>query len=289
MTERKTRERGFQVKETGLELIEQKMREQNIGSYEQLADQSRLSVDTVKRIFNRQWGKNPQKNTVQAIARVLNLDPSDLVEGWHKVPQPKKSVPPQDIDWREICTNLLDEEAQRRQATGYGIGHEVDIYVPLGLVKPKQQPRRSGENPDSTQGMQQYQLQGENEIEKRYAYQDFLDRVIAKADKNLAIIGEPGAGKSTWLQQIVQYLRGIPPTPLTEGGLWLGFPIWIPLANLGDFTLEEYLLNRWLKDAFSLLEPTTAQKQALVALFNSGKVWLLLDGVDEMKTANPGK
>ncbi|WP_354635317.1 HEAT repeat domain-containing protein [Planktothricoides raciborskii] len=180
------------------------------------------------------------------------------------------------IDWREICTNLLNEEAQRRQATGYGMGHEVDIYVPLGLVKPKQQPRRSGENPDSTQGMQQYQLQGENEIEKRYAYQDFLDRVIAKADKNLAIIGEPGAGKSTWLQQIVQYLstREV-------------FLIWIPLANLGDFTLEEYLLNRWLKDAFSLLEPTTAQKQALVDLFNSGKVWLLLDGVDEMKTANP--
>lgn len=114
--------------------------------------------------------------------------------------------PPQTLDWRQICQNLLDEEAQRRQATGYGIGHEVNIYVPLGLVKPKQQPRREAANPeDAALGMQQYQLE-QAEIEKRYEHEAFLKEVIGTKGKNLAIIGEPGAGKTTWLTQIARYL-----------------------------------------------------------------------------------
>ncbi|MEC4853764.1 MAG: NACHT domain-containing protein, partial [Jaaginema sp. PMC 1079.18] len=184
--------------------------------------------------------------------------------------------PPQTLDWRQICQNLLDEEAQRRQATGYGIGHEVNIYVPLGLVKPKQQPRREAANlEDAALGMQQYQLE-KAEIEKRYEHEAFLQEVIGTKGKNLAIIGEPGAGKTTWLTQIACYLSKSD-----------SITIWIPLANLGGLSLEEYLQEKWLKDALDNgLEPTKPQKQALAELFKSGKVWLLLDGVDEMKTVN---
>ncbi len=69
-----------------------------------------------------------------------------------------------------------------------------------------------------------------------------------------------------------------------------GFPICIPLASLGGKTLEDYLLQNWLEDALPFISPdvfevTPALEKKLKELFNSGKVWLLLDGVDELRLA----
>ena len=161
--------------------------------------------------FDLEWENHRPKKSKQQEKMLRETVAETADETADKARTPEDQAP----NWHEICTNLLDEEAQRRQATGYGMGHEVNIYVPLGLVKPKQQARRGAEDADSREGMQQYQLQGEKEIEKSYAHQEFLDQVIAKADKNadknLAIIGEPGAGKTTWLQQIVRYLTSNSP------------------------------------------------------------------------------
>ncbi|MEP0751959.1 HEAT repeat domain-containing protein [Trichocoleus sp. Lan] len=166
----------------------------------------------------------------------------------------------------------------RRQATGAGLGHEVGIYVPLGLVKPTTQPRRGEEScPSPSEGSSQYQL-NEKEIEKRFEADAFLREVIEAGEgKTIAIIGEPGAGKSTWLEQIARHLKD------SENVSRL--PICIQLGSLDGKTLEEYLLQVWLKEALSLQGMVlSAQMQTeLMQLFNSHQVWLLLDGVDEIR------
>jgi HEAT repeat protein len=171
-----------------------------------------------------------------------------------------------------------EKQKFRQQITGRGLGHEVNVYVPLGLVKPKEQPRRGEDfQPSAERGMQQYELT-EKEIEQEYRHEEFLQQVIEGKDKNLAIVGEPGAGKSTWLEEIALYVDN--PEK--------GFPICIPLASLAEKTLEEYLFQNWLEDALPFISPdavevTPALEKKLKEFFNSGKVWLLLDGVDEMR------
>jgi len=185
------------------------------------------------------------------------------------------------INWREICGKVLAQQREkqnfRRAITGRHLGHEAkNVYVKLGLVKPKEQPSRGDEfQPSANQGTLQYQLT-EKEIEQEYQYEEFLQQVIAGKEKNFTIVGEPGAGKSTWLEQIALYVDNSNK----------GFPICISLASLGGKTLEEYLFQIWLKNALLISQCdvgiTSAQKK-LEELFKSGKVWLLLDGVDEMR------
>jgi predicted NACHT family NTPase len=183
------------------------------------------------------------------------------------------------INWHHVCRKMLEKQREtlRRSITGRHLGHEAkNVYVKLGLVKPKEQPRRGDEfQPSADRGTLQYQLT-EKEIEQEYQYDEFLEQVIEGKEKNLTIVGEPGAGKSTWLEQIALYIDNSNK----------GFPICISLASLGGKTLEEYLFQIWLKNALLISQCdvgiTSAQKK-LEELFKSGKVWLLLDGVDEMR------
>lgn len=164
------------------------------------------------------------------------------------------SATDKDIDWHHVCREMLKDQREkqkfRRSITGRELGHEVNVYVPLGLVKPKEQ---------------------------QYKYNEFLQQVIEGQDKNLTITGEPGSGKSTWLDEIALYLDKLKKS----------FPICIPLESLRGKTLKDYLLQNWLEDARrfistdALIATPTLDKK-LERLFTTGKVWLLLDGVDEM-------
>ncbi|MBE9188742.1 NACHT domain-containing protein, partial [Microcoleus sp. LEGE 07076] len=95
--------------------------------------------------------------------------------------------------------------------------------------------------------------------------------------KRIGIIGEPGAGKTTLLQKIADWV-------LAETEV---VPIWVSLADLGKFSLEDYLLQKWLKVALNVADVTLEMRQDLVTLFNNHQVWLLLDGADEMSAGNP--
>ncbi|MEQ8959625.1 MAG: NACHT domain-containing protein [Coleofasciculus sp. C2-GNP5-27] len=90
--------------------------------------------------------------------------------------------------------------------------------------------------------------------------------------KQIALIGEPGAGKTTLLQAIAFWL-------LEKN---LGLPIWINLADLSGKDIGRYLLEVWLNQA---IPPTRLNQQIrddLVKQIEQGRVWLLLDGVDEI-------
>jgi len=113
---------------------------------------------------------------------------------------------------------------------------------------------------------------------QKLEYEEFLATVLKASQSNkIAIIGEPGAGKTTLLQRIAFWILDN-----TDG-----LPIWIPLGNLPTPApkLKEYLLNNWLEDA--ILNVTPKIRAEFEGLLATGKVWLLLDGVDEM-VANSG-
>ena len=193
--------------------------------------------------------------------------------------QPEPQPETLQINWPEVCQKMLQKQQEqqrlRRQITE--LKHEIEIFVQLGLIQPK--PARRKEEtpfPDAAEGMQQYELKTE-EITKQYEYQQFIDEVIGQQTKNLAIIGEPGAGKTTWLSKIAEYLADNPDYPS---------PIFINLSRLENRTLKDYLLHTWLEEALEFIpsQITPALVADFQQQFKDQRVWLLLDGVDEMKT-----
>ena len=137
------------------------------------------------------------------------------------------------------------------------------VYVPLAIVE-RQQPKPQPRN-------QQEEKEKETEKLIPIAEERFFEDVLrqGKSDisqgRKIAIIGEPGAGKTTRLQKIADWI-------LEQE---LGLPVWIDLAELGDRDICEYLEKVWLPRC-----PGEVTRRDLEAQIN--RVWLLLDGVDEM-------
>jgi HEAT repeat protein/energy-coupling factor transporter ATP-binding protein EcfA2/Fe-S-cluster formation regulator IscX/YfhJ len=186
---------------------------------------------------------------------------------------------------RQVCQGMLAEKRRLTTnplTTGDGTTFErEDVYVPLGLVERKRQAKRTGDNsPDNSpeQGSKLYEPT-EYEVTRRFEHDEFFEQVLKlrvspkSKGKRIAIIGEPGAGKTTLLQQIADWVFEDTDQDVV---------IWVSLADLQGKTLEEYLLSVWLKDALKRARVTPEMEDSLVELFNRGRVWLLLDGVDEI-------
>jgi HEAT repeat protein/energy-coupling factor transporter ATP-binding protein EcfA2 len=193
------------------------------------------------------------------------------------------------INWQETCQNALAERQKLTTnplTTGDGVELTFDdIYVPLGLVEKVKKEKRPGEvSPE--EGSQFYQPEKEyEEVTRSYKNDEFFGQVLKQGQspksqgRRLAVTGEPGAGKTTLLQKIAQWVAAE-----TEQDV----AIWVSLADLQGLTVEEYLLQKWLKDDALRVRITPEMEDALISLFNSGRVWLLLDAVDEMgATGNP--
>jgi predicted NACHT family NTPase len=80
----------------------------------------------------------------------------------------------------------------------------------LGLAERKRSPLRIGDvSPE--QGSKLYQST-EYEITRTFEHDEFFEQVLGKGEspkskgKRIAIIGEPGAGKTTTLQQIADWV-----------------------------------------------------------------------------------
>ncbi|MBD2310372.1 HEAT repeat domain-containing protein [Desertifilum sp. FACHB-1129] len=234
--------------------------------YLDIGTKANVDEKTVKRFFN---GTSVKRSSAFAVAQALGLQLEDLIDS-PEIPEPERETA---LDWREICNRefqkQLDINQRRRQATEKAT--ELGIHVPLGLVERKQQSRSQSRDFSPEMGMEAYQPTLEV-VEKTYQHQQFLDEIIGETgkanQKGVAIIGEPGAGKTTLLEQIGKYLQQ-----------QQALPIFIPLTNLGEKSLKEYLLTQWGEQNI-----TPSQ---LEELLQTQRVWLLLDGVDEMAQASP--
>ncbi|OAB57490.1 histidine kinase [Phormidium willei BDU 130791] len=178
-------------------------------------------------------------------------------------------------EWQDICRRMLLDRKPLSSNTVIGQVYgnrnliDEDLFVDLALVKPKrsQHPKHPQEI-DPEKGSDLYNRE---EVEKRFAYREFLQEVIGqRTEKRLAIIGEPGAGKTTLLQKLAFWL-------LQETD---DLVILVDLAELGSQPLGEYLEQKWLTEA--LRESREEIKADWGNKFEGGAVWLLLDGLDEM-------
>ena len=217
------------------------------------------------------WSKDTQKNLEQFEIEWERLRPEkskqqektlrETVAG--KTPKSEDKL----INWQEICRQNL---AQQQQLTtnpftnACGMTPQLDgVYVPLAIVerqKPKPQPGNQAE-------------EKEKETEKLIPIPEerFFEDVLRQGKseisqgRKIAIIGEPGAGKTTRLQKIADWI-------LEQD---LGLPVWIDLAELGGQDICQYLEKVWLPRCQG--EVTRRDLEAQI-----NRVWLLLDGVDEM-------
>ncbi|MEC4896102.1 MAG: NACHT domain-containing protein, partial [Oscillatoria sp. PMC 1050.18] len=179
-------------------------------------------------------------------------------------------------EWQDVCRRMLKKQTHlssnsllKAQFNRNLI--EEELFIDLALVKPKpQRHEQHKDDPEPDRSSEFYSRQ-EEAVEKRFAYQEFLDEVISqRTEKNLVIIGEPGAGKTTLLQKLAFWL-------LQETD---DLVVWIPLRNLAGQRLSDYLQQIWLKDA--LMFAREEIKADWEQKFKGGGVWLLLDGLDEM-------
>jgi NACHT domain len=185
--------------------------------------------------------------------------------------------PTPQIDWLDRSRQLL--QAQKHLTTNRLLKESTrnfdDIHVPLGLIERKERPKVK-EEPSPEHGSQLYQT--EYTETKRFEHEAFLAEVVGKpaGGKHIAIIGEPGAGKTTILTKIgawlIQQAEQQPPAPLVVA--------WLSLADVGDRRLQEYLRAEWLQKVCE--DNFDVAWEEWKGLRQQGRVWLLLDGLDEM-------
>ncbi|MFP4135129.1 MAG: NACHT domain-containing protein, partial [Halothece sp.] len=195
---------------------------------------------------------------------------------WHP-----SSHSPMKIDWSAIALEMLTRQVTSNPLTDRdGKRFDLDdIFVPLGLVERRKVEKKT----DSTSAEKGSEFYQQEEVTRRYEREEFLDDVLTKGNtpksqgKRLAIIGEPGAGKTTQLQKMGDWLT-------SQGN---NVVIWVSLADLQGQTLEDYLLTEWLKKALKTPRVNQEQEEKFINLFQQQSVWLLLDGVDEMGDGNP--
>jgi HEAT repeat protein len=133
------------------------------------------------------------------------------------------------------------------------------LYLPLGIMpRPGQTTLGEPNDPEQPEVLPQLPDQ-------------FLKNLLAAESRcRVAMVGEPGTGKTTLLQNLAQGL-------LQAQQL----PIWVSLADLQGTTLEQFVLTDWLKMVSRQIQITPELQQDLANQVQQGRVWLLLDAIDE--------
>ncbi|MEB3177637.1 MAG: NACHT domain-containing protein [Nostocaceae cyanobacterium] len=189
-------------------------------------------------------------------------------------------------NWHDICQQMLEPRKRLTTNQMFAAYDDMkfelgDIYLQRALVRCNGPNKRWGDVL-AKEGSQLY-TPTTDEGNQRYSYEDFLTQVVQPGTGNskgrrIALIAEPGAGKTTLAQAIALWI-------LDNN---LGLPIWISLADLpkkdGHLNrLAEYLFTDWLLKAIPQPRVTDAIATDFSNLFDSGRVWLFLDGVDELR------
>jgi len=154
----------------------------------------------------------------------------------------------------------------------------ANVYVSLN-VAPSGGGRGVGEPREEMEVMDEGSLRERAERAERLGVADVL-----RQEPRLVVLGDPGAGKTTFLRYVALALAEGQQAARDRLGLaddWL--PIYLPLAAYNQefqqrrVSLEDYVLYYW--DTRSFDRP--GMDQLVAQALDAGKVLLLLDGLDE--------
>ncbi len=211
------------------------------------------------RQFEQEWEKRRSKIRNSEFG-VRNSAPS-IPE-----PEPKVQISLPITNYEFQITNYLQRLTINPLTVSDGMTFNLhELYLPLGLVERKQRYREADRSSFGSP------VEEGDEPEDTLTLNEFFERLRSPEKQRVAIVGEPGAGKTTLLQKIAFWL-------LEQQAL----PIWISLADLQGATLENYLLQDWLKQATGKINVPAELQEAFAQQFEQGRVWLLLDAIDEM-------
>ncbi|MBC7972850.1 MAG: HEAT repeat domain-containing protein [Verrucomicrobia bacterium] len=211
-----------------------------------------------------------------ALHRTANLRRFDQ-EWEQRRPQKSKQATQEPAEetrdfWWALCRESLEAQQYQRLTINPltvtdGVSFDLhELYLPLSLLERKQHDRHADHS-----SAKETQLEEFEETEDSLSLEEFFSRLQSEGQQRIAIVGEPGAGKTTLLQKTAAWL-------LEQQAL----PVWISLADLQGATLENYLLQDWLKQATRKISVPLELQEAFAQQLKQGKVWLLLDAIDEM-------
>jgi NACHT domain/Swt1-like HEPN len=176
------------------------------------------------------------------------------------------------IDWQDVCSQVLNWQMSRvlNKLLGRPFSHP-SLLIPSTVSEIKDFEVHSSDS-----------LHEKNDKFRSKPVPVGIFCESLPNHKYLAVIGDGGSGKTTFLYQVALQI-------ISKN---LGLPIFISLADLriikkdGD-ALEKHLRERWLKEALPFIKPSTVEvtpelESALWTQFDQAQVWLLLDAADEM-------
>ena len=252
------------VRQCMAELIRPNNRDEKGWTIPDLAERSGAGESTVKRFLR---GIPVKFDSLVWITGAVGLKPEDVIDA------PLNETEANIVNWIAICGEMLGKQKDARQLRkeATAIGAEVNVYVPLDLLEHKEQTRSKQNKGDSDQRNQYQELK----VLKTYEHNDFLKSLTDRQSKNkhIAIVGEAGAGKTTLLARIADELDEKQK-----------LQIFVSLADLRERSLEDHIYRNWLPNALGVHKDSinAEQENDLFKQFQSGEIWLLLDGLDEM-------
>jgi HEAT repeat protein/ABC-type dipeptide/oligopeptide/nickel transport system ATPase subunit len=181
------------------------------------------------------------------------------------------------IDWRKVCQVMLDRSLPMNPLTTQPDGPERkddNITISLGAIA--QQRQLSSQETTLAANELSYSLT-EDSIARIFQQEEFFEQVLAGGKsrtqgRKLVIVGKSGTGKTLLLQKIAEWVL-----EKTED-----VPIWISASQLGTSLFDRYLRQKWLPQAAKDSEiPPIEWQEAFEEILNSGRVWLLIDAVDD--------
>lgn len=176
--------------------------------------------------------------------------------------------------WPAVSVLMLEKWNMSALTTNGVLGSRkrsiFDVYIPQRIGRrPSEYPRLA-----QTTALNQSPLYEAGVTSA--GFESFLE-LPAEQQKRIALVGEMGCGKTTLMQKLAY--------EISEERT--GTSIWIDLKDLSaGEPLEHYLLNRWLQQAMSTRKISEEMKDSLAEEFCQGKVWLFLDGLDEVVKAS---
>jgi energy-coupling factor transporter ATP-binding protein EcfA2 len=191
------------------------------------------------------------------------------------------------INWRTACQNQLDR--QKKQITSSPLHRKTkdldSVHVPLGLMERKESERPKFDQTQEISPEQDSETYQQRHTEtKRVEHEDFLTVISQRRPgEHVVILGEPGAGKTTLLIKVWEWLLGH-----EQPGEDI-IVAWVPLAAVTNNELRDYLRKNWLFLFGSDDDQINNYWKSFLALAKAGRVWLLLDGADEMGAEALGK